>query len=75
MSKVIKQVDYLNSPGEVGLVKENTFVCPDILTLTSGEKLNGYQLKYESYGKLNKDKDNAIYVCHALTGDHHVWCL
>ena len=71
MSKA-KQVDYLNSPGEVGLVKENTFVCPDILTLTSGEKLNGYQLKYESYGKLNKDKDNAIYVCHALTGDHHV---
>ena len=31
-----------------------------------------YQLVYETYGRLNADKSNAILVCHALSGHHHV---
>jgi len=67
-----KKVDYLNSESEVGLVREQTFFCDAPLNLSSGEILENFQIRYESYGKLNAEKNNAIYVCHALTGDHHV---
>lgn len=56
----------------VGLVKEETFYCTDRFPLDCGQALDGYEIRYESYGKLNAAKSNAIYVCHALTGDHHV---
>jgi homoserine O-acetyltransferase len=41
------------------------------LTLESGEKLGPVTLAYETYGKLNADKTNAILVLHALSGDAH----
>ncbi len=53
-------------------MEEETFVCDQRFDLSEGGHLDGYQLRYESYGKLNELKDNAIYICHALTGDHHV---
>lgn len=42
------------------------------LNLVSGKTLDNYQLKYETYGSLNKEKDNAVLICHALSGNHHV---
>jgi homoserine O-acetyltransferase len=33
--------------------------------------LPGFSLRYETYGELNAARDNAIVVCHALSGDHH----
>jgi homoserine O-acetyltransferase len=45
---------------------------PNELTLESGEKLGPITLAYETYGKLNAQKSNAILVLHALTGDSHV---
>ena len=39
--------------------------------MESGEKLGPITLVYETYGKLNEDKSNAILVLHALTGDAH----
>ncbi|WP_040727688.1 homoserine O-acetyltransferase [Thiomicrorhabdus sp. Kp2] len=42
------------------------------LTLTSGAVLPRYDLIYETYGELNANASNAILVCHALSGDHHV---
>jgi homoserine O-acetyltransferase len=44
---------------------------PDELTLESGETLGPITLAYETYGKLNADKSNAILVLHALSGDAH----
>ena len=31
-----------------------------------------YELAYETYGKLNAARDNAVLVCHALNASHHV---
>jgi len=35
--------------------------------------LPGVTLAYETWGELNKARDNAVYIAHALTGDSHVW--
>ena len=42
------------------------------LKLDCGKTINNFPLAYETYGSLNKDKDNAILVFHALTGDQFV---
>ena len=42
------------------------------LKLNSGKVLSAYDLMYETYGQLNDDKSNAVLVCHALSGNHHV---
>ncbi len=39
--------------------------------MESGEKLGPITLAYETYGKLNAQKSNAILVLHALSGDAH----
>lgn len=41
------------------------------LILESGEKLGPITLAYETYGKLNPQKSNAILILHALSGDAH----
>ncbi len=43
----------------------------DELKLECGRKLSAYQMVFETYGKLNDQRDNAILICHALSGDHH----
>ena len=45
---------------------------PDGITLESGYILNSFDLMIESYGELNESKSNAILVCHAFSGNHHV---
>ena len=42
---------------------------PNELVLKSGVKLGPVTLAYETYGRLNADKSNAILIFHALTGD------
>ena len=42
------------------------------LKLDCGKTISNFPLAYETYGKLNKNKDNAILVFHALTGDQYV---
>jgi len=60
------------STGSVGVVSPQTarFTAP--LTLRSGAVLHGYELVYETYGRLNGDRSNAVLVCHALNASHHV---
>lgn len=43
----------------------------DPLRLRSGAELHDVEVAYETYGELSPDGDNAVFVCHALTGDAH----
>jgi homoserine O-acetyltransferase len=56
----------------VGLVQAQTAHFAEPLPLKSGEVLPQYDLVYETYGTLNTDKSNAVLICHALSGNHHV---
>ena len=49
-----------------------TLIIKKPLKLDCGQTINDYPLAYETYGSLNEKKDNAILVCHALTGDQFV---
>ncbi|HTJ78697.1 MAG TPA: homoserine O-acetyltransferase [Rariglobus sp.] len=60
-----------SEPGEVGLVEAHDFVTTSPFTFDSGQTLPGFTLRYETYGHLNAARDNAVLVCHALSGDHH----
>ncbi|MEO2037013.1 MAG: homoserine O-acetyltransferase [Planctomycetaceae bacterium] len=58
----------------VGIVERQTatlFVDPP-LTLASGQTIGPVAVEYETCGQLNENRDNGIFVCHALTGDAHV---
>lgn len=59
-------------PQSVGIVKAQIAHFTQPLTLSSGAVLPAYQLTYETYGTLNTQKNNAILICHALSGNHHV---
>ncbi|MEQ1600023.1 MAG: homoserine O-acetyltransferase [Methylotenera sp.] len=56
----------------VGIVTAQTAHFSEPLTLKSGEVLPQFDLVYETYGTLNAAKNNAVIVCHALSGNHHV---
>ena len=49
-----------------------TLIIKKPLKLDCGQTINDFPLAYETYGSLNKSKDNAILVFHALTGDQFV---
>ncbi|MDM7911524.1 MAG: homoserine O-acetyltransferase [Methanotrichaceae archaeon] len=55
----------------VGLVETQYCQIPDCVVLEHGDTLSGVVVAYETYGKLNMEKSNAILVCHALSGDAH----
>ena len=42
------------------------------LPLESGETLEDLRVSYQTWGRLNEARDNAVLVLHALTGDSHV---
>lgn len=55
----------------VGLVKPQKAIISKPLKLKCGVTLPQIKLAYECYGKLNKAANNAILICHALSGNHH----
>ncbi|MDD5659676.1 MAG: homoserine O-acetyltransferase [Actinomycetota bacterium] len=63
-----------NEYGSVGIVETKYFTFaypPDEFVLTNKSKLGPVNIAYETYGVLNEDKNNAIMIFHALTGDAH----
>jgi homoserine O-acetyltransferase len=48
--------------------QDHLFHYPVEFPLEQGGKLPGFQLKYTTLGQLNKERDNVVWVCHALTG-------
>ncbi len=53
-------------------VGDRRFVDIGALTTDSGFTLPDVRVAYETWGRLSADGTNAIYICHALTGDAHV---
>ncbi|MDR1806536.1 MAG: homoserine O-acetyltransferase [Propionibacteriaceae bacterium] len=61
-------------PTSVGLVAPQNvrlFTPDHPLTLARGGRLDHVEVVYETYGRLTPEKDNAVFICHALTGDAH----
>ena len=59
----------------VGIVrprKVTLFESPAFLELECGRRLGPVEVAYETYGQLNEARDNAVLICHALSGDAHV---
>ncbi len=61
-----------DSIGFVETKQVTLFEAPRELCLESGVRFGPIDVAYETYGTLSPEKDNAIFVCHALTGDAHV---
>ncbi len=57
---------------DIGIVRTQYFYSTRPLVLDSGSVLAELVLAYETYGVLNANRDNAILVLHALSGDAHV---
>ena len=70
MKKVFNIMDKIDN-NSIGIVKSNTVEIKQSLKLDCGKTLNNFSLIYETYGRLNSKKSNAILICHALSGDHH----
>jgi len=81
LNLVSKKIDEIATPTldtetnpRVGVVETNYFHFaspPHEITLESGEKFGPVTVAYETYGKLNDQRSNAILILHALSGDAH----
>ena len=60
------------APQSVGVVAPQRAEFSEPLALRSGGTLDQYHLVFETYGTLNAERSNAVLVCHALSGSHHV---
>ena len=63
----------MSDPG-VGLVETRSvrlFPAEAPLVLANGATLGPVDVAYETYGTLAPDAGNAVFICHALTGDAH----
>ena len=62
----------MSAETSVGPVAPQRACFAEPMPLKSGAVLPGFALVYETYGTLNAARSNAILVCHALSGGHHV---
>ena len=62
----------MGTSGSIGIVSAQRATFDTPLVSRSGAVLPRYELVYETYGTLNAERSNAVLVCHALSGNHHV---
>lgn len=62
----------MNKNGSVGIVTPRKMAFETPLALANGQTLPRFDLMIETYGELNAEKSNAVLICHALSGNHHV---
>lgn len=57
----------------VGTVETKYYNSPrgEEFVLENGAKLPELKIAYETYGRLNRRRTNAVLICHALSGDAH----
>ena len=67
---IFNSSDSIRSSRPLQYAQSVTFSEP--ITLVGGQVLPEVTIVYETWGTLNERKDNAILVCHALSGDSHV---
>ncbi|MBU1084622.1 MAG: homoserine O-acetyltransferase [Candidatus Omnitrophota bacterium] len=62
-----------NDIRSVGEIETKYFNLPEDkeFILESGMTIKGLRLAYETYGRLNEKRTNAVLICHALSGDAH----
>jgi homoserine O-acetyltransferase len=65
-------VDTKNSVGLVTTQMIRLVEAQEPLQLECGKTLGPIDVAYETYGQLNPPGDNAILICHALSGNAHV---
>ncbi|MFN7086653.1 MAG: homoserine O-acetyltransferase [Burkholderiales bacterium] len=56
----------------VGIVTPQSAKFTEPLPLKCGAVIDDYELVYETYGTLNRNRSNAVLICHALNASHHV---
>jgi len=59
-------------PCSVGPVEAQRVSFREPFSFAAGKTLPQWALVYETYGKLNAARSNAVLICHALSGHHHV---
>jgi homoserine O-acetyltransferase len=62
-----------NKKANAGTVETRYYNLPEgeEFALESGAVFSELKIAYETYGKLNSRKSNAVLICHALSGDAH----
>jgi homoserine O-acetyltransferase/O-succinyltransferase len=70
MTDIFQSTDSVRSAQPLKHVQSFTFNGP--LPLELGGQIPEITVAYETYGRLNAARDNAILICHALSGDSHV---
>jgi homoserine O-acetyltransferase len=65
IAEPLSQVDEPSSPVA-------RFAADEPLVMDAGVALAPWQIAYQTYGRLDAQKSNAVLLCHALTGDQHV---
>jgi len=76
MVKTLKNEVKSDTPrGDNSIVSKNAvmeFTLDEPLLLDCGKEIAPLKIAYQTYGTLNEERSNAVFVCHALTGDQHV---
>ena len=52
-------------------INRKKFTYKEGFAFEDGQNLPSIDLMVDTYGSLNKDRSNAILVCHAFSGSHH----